>query len=107
MKPLSGSCDANAKCLVSTEIESLLRQLDGWEVIDEAGIQKLKRKYFTKNYTQSMLLANEVAALAASANHHPQLIVEYSSLTIVWWSHKIKGLHQNDFIMAAKTSALL
>jgi len=110
MKPLSDlhceACDINAKCLEPTEVVSLLSHLDGWEVIDESGIQKLKRKFLTKNYTQTMLLVNEVAKLAESANHHPQLIVDYSSLTVVWWSHKIKGLHKNDFIMAAKTSAL-
>ncbi len=100
------ACDVNAKCLEPAEIEDLMSQVEGWEVIEESGVPKLKRVFSTKNYARSMLLTNEIAALAESINHHPLMIVEYSSVTVVWWSHKIKGLHKNDFIMAAKTSAL-
>jgi 4a-hydroxytetrahydrobiopterin dehydratase len=53
-----------------------------------------------------MAFTNAVAKLAESADHHPQLIVEYSSVTVLWWTHAIQGLHKNDFIMAAKTSML-
>ena len=93
-----------AKLLTPIEIEVLLREVSGWEVIVDEGIHKLTRQFNTRNYQQSILFTNAVAELAKIANHHPQIIVEYACVTVVWWSHIIDGLHKNDFIMAAKTS---
>jgi 4a-hydroxytetrahydrobiopterin dehydratase len=100
------ACNASATRLTLGEIQLLLPEVSGWEIICESDIQKLSRTFKTKNYAESMSFTNAVAELAESANHHPLLIVEYSSVTVLWWSHKIEGLHKNDFIMAAKTSAL-
>lgn len=98
------ACSANARLLTQNEINSLLLEISDWEVIVDSDIQKLKRKFQTKNYQKSISFTNAVAALAESINHHPQIIVEYSFVTVIWWSHDIKGLHKNDFIMASKTS---
>ena len=100
------ACSASATQLTPEEIQSFLPEVSGWDIICESNIQKLSRTFKTKNYAESMSFTNAVAELAESANHHPLLIVEYSSVTVLWWSHKIKGLHTNDFILAAKTSAL-
>jgi len=100
------ACDISAKPATEQETKTLLSQLTGWEIINEAGIQMLSQTFKTKNYTKSMSFTNNVAKLAESINHHPQMVVEYGSVTVIWWSHKIKGLHKNDFIMAAKTSEL-
>ncbi len=99
-------CDANAKLLTENEIPNLLLQLDGWELVVESGIQMLKCEFNTTNYSRSMAFTNAIAEMAESVNHHPLLVVEYSSVGVAWWSHKIKGLHRNDFIMAAKTSEI-
>ncbi len=88
------------------EAEALVLELDDWELITEANVQKLRCIFVTKNYTQSVAFTNAVAALAEGENHHPLLIVEYGTVTVVWWTHTINGLHKNDFIMAAKTSSL-
>lgn len=101
------ACRADTPLLTSDEIMSLLPKVEEWELISQDNIQKLTRTFKTKDYTQSLTFTNAVAALAEQANHHPLLIVEYASVTVQWWSHKIKGLHKNDFIMAAKTSELL
>lgn len=100
------ACNASAQLLTSNEIARLLPEVLGWEVIVESGIQKLKCIFQTTSYKKAILLTNSIASLADSINHHPQIILEYSSVTVVWWSHNIKGLHKNDFIMASKTSAL-
>lgn len=100
------ACDKNASLLNTAEIEGLLTQLTDWKVINEDGINKLQCCFSTKNYKNSLAFTNAVAQLADSVNHHPLLIVEYAMVTVIWWSHNIKGLHQNDFIMAAKTSLL-
>ena len=100
------ACSASATQLTPEEIQSLLPEVSGWEIISDSNIQKLSRTFKTKNYAESMSFTNAVAELAEAVNHHPLLIVEYASVTVVWWSHTIQGLHKNDFIMASKTSAL-
>lgn len=100
------ACNKSAKLLTLNEIEALLEEVPDWKVIVDDNIQKLTRQFETKNYQKSVTFTDAVAELAQTTNHHPQIILEYSSVTVVWWSHIIKGLHKNDFIMAAKTSSL-
>jgi len=100
------ACRADAPLLTQEEILSLMPEVEGWQITVEDDLQKLTRVFKTKNYRQSLSFTNDVAALAEEANHHPLLVLEYASVTVEWWSHKIKGLHKNDFIMAAKTSEL-
>lgn len=58
------------------------------------------------NYKDSIGFTNKVALLADKEDHHPEITLEWGKVTVVWWSHKIKGLHKNDFICAAKTDQL-
>ena len=117
------ACDKNAIRLSPNEVVSLLSELAGWQVIVDESIenkaqgevngkikgkpQKLVRVIPTKNFKKSMALSQEIADLAETVNHHPLIIVEYSSVTVQWWTHVIEGLHKNDFIMAHKTSQLI
>jgi len=100
------ACRADAPLLTQEEILLLMPEVEGWEIRVEDDLQKLTRVFKTKNYRQSLTFTNAVAVLAEEANHHPRIVLEYASVTVEWWSHKIKGLHNNDFIMAAKTSEL-
>ena len=101
------TCDANANLLSPSDIESLMQEVGEWRLIQDSNTQKLQRVFHTHNYAKSISLTNAIAQLAESVNHHPLIIVEYSTVTVEWWSHKINGLHKNDFIMAAKTNDLL
>lgn len=100
------ACNKHEQLLTQNQIEVLLSDVLGWEIITEGGIQKLTRQFEKNNYQESILFTNAVAKLAEATNHHPQIILEYSCVTVVWWSHILNGLHKNDFIMAAKTSNL-
>ncbi|WP_025563968.1 4a-hydroxytetrahydrobiopterin dehydratase [Psychromonas sp. SP041] len=106
------ACNANSteQPLAVSDMSELLVQLktqfNDWSLIEDKGVGKLSCEFVTKRYSNSIRFTNQVAALAESVNHHPLIIVEYGMVTVQWWSHNIKGLHQNDFIMAAKTSAL-
>ena len=101
------ACDGSEKRLSPHEIQTLMQEVLEWSLIEDSGTQKLRREFNTKNYKKSISFVNAIAELAESVNHHPLLIVEYSSVTVEWWSHNINGLHKNDFIMAAKTNDLI
>lgn len=53
-----------------------------------------------------MAFTQKIAVLAEDENHHPAILTEWGKVTVLWWSHKINGLHVNDFIMAAKTDLI-
>ena len=59
-----------------------------------------------KDYLSGLDFLKKIAFLAEEEDHHPEIILEWGKVTVSWWSHKIKGLHKNDFIAAAKTDSL-
>ena len=58
------------------------------------------------DFAQALEFTNKVGELAEEEGHHPALLTEWGRTTVTWWTHKIRGLHRNDFIMAAKTDEL-
>jgi 4a-hydroxytetrahydrobiopterin dehydratase len=76
-----------------------------WQIIERDGIKRLERTF--KNFAQAVAFTNKVAEIAEAEGHHPAILTEWGKVTVTWWTHKIKGLHRNDFIMAAKTDQLL
>ena len=88
------------------EIESYHLQLPDWQVITADNEQQLKRVFKFKNFTEALAFTDRVGAIAEQQDHHPALLTEWGKVTVFWWSHKVHGLHLNDFIMAAKTDRL-
>ena len=86
-------------------IEELLKTLDNWVILNE-GFDYLEKIFTFDNYEKAVAFSNDVAALAEIEDHHPLIILEWGKVTVKWWSHKINGLHKNDFICAAKTDLL-
>lgn len=85
----------------------LHRQIPLWRVIETNGTPQLQRQYSFKNFAQALAFTNEVGRISEAAGHHPVLITEWGKVTVTWWTHAIDGLHQNDFVMAAKTDELV
>nr|WP_299039836.1 4a-hydroxytetrahydrobiopterin dehydratase [uncultured Psychrobacter sp.] len=100
-------CRVGAPKVSESEAQELLQQIPEWALIDVDGIQQLERQYKFKNFAQAMAFANQLAEVAETEGHHPGMLIEWGKVTVTWWSHSIKGLHKNDFVMAAKTDALL
>jgi 4a-hydroxytetrahydrobiopterin dehydratase len=71
-----------------------------------SGIDRLEKVYQFNNFEQALRFTNEVGAIAEAENHHPSILTEWGKVTVSWWTHKITGLHNNDFIMAARTEEL-
>ena len=101
------ACRADAPLLSKAEISELMSEVDGWEVITEESQQRLHCVFKFKSFEQALAAAQRVGEYADQAGHHPRLVVEWGSLAVTWWSHKIGGLHRNDFICAARTSELI
>ena len=97
-------CHNGVQSLTDKELTTWLGQLDRWQLVTDNGINKLQQTFTFGNYSQSMAFANAVAQQADKENHHPLMIIEYSQVTVIWWTHTIHGLHENDFILAARTS---
>ena len=97
------ACRIDAPRVSDDEASILIKEIEGWDVIDD-GAKKLKKEFSFSNYSDSVDFSNKVADMAEQEDHHPQIILEWGKVTVIWWSHKIKGLHKNDFICAAKTN---
>ena len=97
------ACREGAPVLNEKEIDDLLPQIPSWNVIEQEGIKRLICSFAFLSYQDSLKFTNQVAKLAEEEDHHPEIVLEWGRVTVTWWSHKIKGLHKNDFICAYKT----
>lgn len=100
------ACRADAPRVTQTEIDALLPQLSGWAIVSVEGCRQLERNFNFPNFMEALMFTNKVGALAEEEGHHPALLTEWGRVRVRWWTHKIKGLHRNDFVMAARTDAL-
>jgi len=92
--------------LSEEEIERMMSQVPEWEVVEEDGVKKLERTFEFGNFAEAQTFTNRVGKIAEEEGHHPVITLTWGEATITWYTHKIEGLHQNDFIMAAKTDEL-
>ena len=100
------ACRVGAPTMTADEIAELHPLVPEWQLVERDGIPQLERFYACKNFAQALAFTNRVAAAAEEQDHHPAILTEWVGVTVSWWTHKVKGLHRNDFIMAAKTDAL-
>ena len=89
------------------EIKSYHDQVPQWALIQDGLTVKLQRIFHFDNFAGALVFTNQVAQLAEDEGHHPAVLLEWGKVTVTWWTHKINGLHRNDFVMAAKTDQLL
>ncbi|GJL81573.1 MAG: pterin-4-alpha-carbinolamine dehydratase [marine bacterium B5-7] len=97
------ACRADAPKVDDDELESLITEIPNWSVEIRDGVMQLERRFSFRNFADALAFTNRVGDIAEAENHHPSITVEWGAATITWWSHKIRGLHRNDFIMAART----
>ena len=100
------ACTIDAPLVDEKKFTELLKDLDSWEII-YGDVNILSKTYLFDSYEDSVKFSMEIAKLAENEDHHPAILLEWGSVRVQWWSHKIKGLHMNDFICAAKTEALV
>tara|TARA_B100000809_G_scaffold22806_1_gene19945 strand:+ start:324 stop:665 length:342 start_codon:yes stop_codon:yes gene_type:complete len=97
-------CRGGIPPLTENEYKPLLTELgDEWEVIDT---HHLEKTILLKNFTEALTLTNQVGSIAEKEGHHPDIELGWGRVKIIIWTHKIDGLSESDFILAAKISAI-
>lgn len=100
------ACRADSPLVTPEEEPALHAQIPDWEIVTVGGVRRLKRVFPVAGWQGPLDFTMAVGALAAKEDHHPKLITEWNRVTVFWWTHAIRGLHRNDFIMAAQTDTL-
>ncbi len=100
------ACRGGEPTLTEQQIVQFMPQVPEWQVKEMEGEKRLERVYKFKNFAQAIAFTDQVGAIAEEEDHHPLIVTEWGKVTVQWWTHKIRGLHQNDFVMAAKTDKL-
>ena len=101
------ACCGGEPTLTDEQITILQPQVPEWRVKEENGEKRLERIFKFKNFLEAIAFTDMVGAAAEKEDHHPLIVTEWGKVTVQWWTHTIRGLHKNDFIMAAKTDQLL
>lgn len=100
-------CKAGAPLATAEEKQEYSETVPDWQTREVDGIERLYRVFKFKNFEQALAFTVRVGKMADEQDHHPKLITEWGRVEVVWWTHKIGGLHRNDFIAAARTDALV
>ena len=100
------ACRADAPRVTDDELPDLLKQIPDWQPITTGSVLKLNKVFNFENYAETISFTNKIAELAEEEDHHPAILLEWGKVEVTWWTHKIGGLHKNDFIAAAKTDQL-
>ena len=97
-------CAGGVEPLKGQSLTKLLEQLDNdWEIIEE---HHLEKQYKFKNFRQALDFVNKIGELAEEQGHHPDVYLAWGKVKLQVWTHKIKGLHESDFIFTAKADAI-
>jgi 4a-hydroxytetrahydrobiopterin dehydratase len=100
------ACRGDEPPLTKEQIAELMPHVPAWNLVERDGVKRLAREFRFRDFAQALALTNEVGRIAEEEGHHPVVELTWGRATVTWWTHEIKGLHQNDFIMAAKTDEL-
>ena len=101
------ACGRDSPSVTEEEMGVLKPLIPEWEIIELDGIKRLRRVFTFKNFVEALAFTNRVGAVAEEEGHHPAILTEWGRVTVTLWTHKIRALHRNDFIMAAKLDSLV
>ena len=97
------ACRRDSPRVTDDEIADLHPQVSDWRLTEDDEIKRLDKTFKLADFAEAVSFADKVAEEAEAEGHHPRLTVEWGRVNVAWWTHKIRGLHRNDFVMAAKT----
>ncbi len=97
-------CRGGIPPLTPGAAEGYLAEAPGWHLSHES--TRIERRFEFKNFAEALDFANNIGAIAEQEGHHPDICLGWGYCAVTFYTHKIKGLHENDFIMAAKVNEL-
>ncbi|MFZ1642030.1 MAG: 4a-hydroxytetrahydrobiopterin dehydratase [Candidatus Contendobacter sp.] len=97
-------CQGGVSPLTLTEAEALLARVPNWRLLENGA--RMERRFSFKTFAAALAFVNRVGDLAEEEGHHPDLAFGWGYANVLFYTHKIGGLHENDFIMAAKVNEL-
>lgn len=100
------TCQEGVPRITQREIDEFMPLIPGWQIVELDGVQRLQRDFEFKDFAQALEFVNRIGSLAEGEGHHPSILLEYGRVTLTWWTHKVRGLHVNDFIMVARSDEL-
>lgn len=100
------ACDQPTQAATADEIATLHAEIPDWEIVEIDGVSQLQRTFKFRTFREALDFTNRVGQLAETENHHPTIETSWGRVRVWWWTHRVRGLHRNDFIMAAKTDEL-
>ena len=96
-------CRSDSSPVSRESAQTYMPEIPQWTIVSSSGgIDQLLRTYSFKSYRECLAFTQQLGEMAEEADHHPKIILEWGKVSVYWWTHTIKGLHLNDFIMAAK-----
>jgi len=99
------ACSIDAPLVPKNRFIELLKSLHGWEIIYD-DINILSKTFSFSGYDECVRFTMDISKLAEEEDHHPEILLKWGSVRVQWWTHKIRGLHMNDFICAAKSDEI-
>ena len=99
-------CRGGVPTLTDAEIAELRPQVPEWRVVEVEGVKRLERSFTFTNFRRALDFTLQVGELAEREQHHPDIHLSWGKVRVETWTHKISGLHPNDFILAAKIDAI-
>lgn len=100
------ACKLGAPLVTAEQTKQMTMSIPAWKRDFHEGVEKLIRVFHFIEFKDAFSFTYKIATLAERENHHPTITTEWGKVTVYWWTHKINGLHVNDFIMAAKTDMI-
>jgi len=97
-------CHGGVSALTRKDAENYLKQVQGWSLSDNAS--RIHREFIFPDFKTALTFADHVGELAEEAGHHPEICFGWGYAKVEIWTHKVGGLHENDFILAAQIDAL-
>ncbi len=92
-------CEVGGPSLTHEQIAKYSPEVKDWEVIED---RLIKKQFKFADFKEAVVFVNKVATIAEEEEHHPEIKISYNKVLIELWTHAVKGLSENDFILAAK-----
>lgn len=100
-------CEGGTPPLDEAATNKLLGQIQGWKLASEGGQAQINKRYEFVDFLAAMAFVDKMAALAEEEGHHPDFAVHYNRVDVTLSTHAVRGLSENDFILAAKIDAIV